>query len=107
MSSQSSDSVLRVILVVLAALVLLPFLMMAFAVPMMGGYYGMHDGGGWFAGLGLVWLVVLLGGGYVLYRALTGGESSDGALEELRHAYARGEMDHDEYEERKERLERD
>lgn len=49
-------------------------------------------------------LVVLAG---VVHAVRSEGESSDRALEELRIAYARGEVDEDEYERRKRRLEAD
>ena len=45
---------------------------------------------------------------HLVYRALEGDESeSDQALEELRLAYARGELTDEEYEPRLEALERD
>jgi putative membrane protein len=47
-------------------------------------------------------------GEYLLYRAVTGGESdSDQAMEELRLAYARGDLTDEEYEQPKTALERD
>ena len=53
-------------------------------------------------------LSALVGGAYLLYQAITGSESdSDQALEELRLAYARGELTDEEYEQRREALERD
>jgi len=42
-----------------------------------------------------------------LYRAIAGSDDSDRALEELRLAYARGEMSDEEYEQRRDALERD
>ena len=57
------------------------------------------------------WLVVLLiavGVVYVLYRGVTGaGSEEDAALEELRLAYARGDLSDEEFEERRQRLERE
>lgn len=53
----------------------------------------------------LVWLVGLLGIGYLLYRSLAGGmqtkSASDPALEELRLAYARGDLSEEEFEQRR------
>lgn len=108
---------LRVLLLIIAFLLLLPLLMMAFMMPMMG-MMGWGWGGGpgsgvvmsplWGIGMMLVLLLVLLGIGYTLYRAVTrtslGG--NDSALEELRLAYARGELSQEEFEQRREDLER-
>ncbi|MFB6267479.1 MAG: SHOCT domain-containing protein [Halodesulfurarchaeum sp.] len=78
---------------------------------MMGGYGGMGTGGylvGIVSQLGFI--VLLLGGAYLLYRTfVTGGdgglfEPDDTALEELRVAYARGELSDEEFERRKARL---
>ncbi|WP_323677378.1 SHOCT domain-containing protein [Halorubellus sp. PRR65] len=85
-------------------------------MPMDGQMWGgpMHDGTGtlpvWFALVGIasqLAFVALLGaGGYLLYRVVAGGRT-DPALAELRAAYARGDIDDDEYERRKDRLEDD
>ena len=110
----SNDSVIQVILIVIALILLLPVLMMAFAWPMMG----MWDGGhmwGWEGepvsiwGMMLMWLVplaVLLAVGYLLYRGIVRSEaqSGDSALEELRLAYARGDLTDEEFETRRTRL---
>ena len=121
-NGSSSDSLLKVALIVVAVVVLAPFLLMALFVPMMGlggggmmGGYGMggYGMGGYGGGLGivglvmpLVWLVVLIGGGYLLYRWLAGNGTlvTDSALEELRLAYARGEISDEEFEERRSKL---
>ncbi|MEF8851348.1 MAG: SHOCT domain-containing protein [Haloarculaceae archaeon] len=54
---------------------------------------------------------MVVGLGYLLYRAVagtrTGTPAADPAVEELRIAYARGEVDDEEYERRRERLQRD
>ena len=57
----------------------------------------------------LMWMIpllVLLVGGYFLYRVLTSSssEGSDPALEELRLAYARGDLTYEEFEERQDQL---
>ncbi|WP_248517818.1 SHOCT domain-containing protein [Salinarchaeum laminariae] len=115
----SDDVLLRTVVVVVTAVLLVPVLLMLVTVPMMGGMGGGHmmaDGGwqgsdaGW-AGLGM-WVVMLalVGGiGYVLFGAVrrTTTDASDPAIEELRVAYARGELSEGEFEERRERLETD
>lgn len=114
---RSGDSLVQVVLLVLGIIILLPLLMMVFVMPMMGmmgmGWWGMGQFGGgfspwWGVGMMLVWFVVLLGIGYLIYRAVTHGHitNRDGALEELRHTYARGELSDEEFERRRERLER-
>ena len=81
MSSQgTSDDTLRIVLIVLTVLFLAPVLMMTFAFPMMGmwggGMMGGFGGSGvsplWGVAMSLVWLVVLVGGGYLVYRWATG-----------------------------------
>ncbi|ELY35161.1 SHOCT domain-containing protein [Haloferax volcanii] len=50
----------------------------------------------------------LANGGVLLFRALRDGDDgSDGALDELRRAYARGDIDDEEFDRRRERLDRD
>ncbi len=115
---RSSDGLLRVVVIVLGLLVLFPLLMMVFAMPMMGmmgWWWGDGMAGGlsplWGLGMMLVWLVVLLGIGYLLYRGLVGGMQagaiSDPAVEELRLAYARGDLSDEEFEERRAKLKQD
>ncbi|TYL39601.1 hypothetical protein CV102_04735 [Natronococcus pandeyae] len=111
------DSLERTILLVAAALVvvavLVPLLVMVLAIPMIGiGHVGAWNGtmGATWPWL-LAWLVHLalfLGIGYVLYRALRGSTErrTDPALEELRTAYARGDLSGEEFETRRRRLER-
>lgn len=115
----SDDTLLQTLLIVIAVILLVPFLLMAITMPLMGmwGWGHMSNGGMW-SGTGaawmwlLMWLLVLAivaGIGYLLYRAInqpTGGDA-DTALEELRIAYARGELSDEEFEERRERLQRD
>jgi len=114
-----------VVLALVGALVTVPVLSMGSGMagtgpmgtgPMMGGAWdhGMWgaSGGpsGWLLAVGvgmqLLFLAVLVGVGYLGYRALTGRDAStDPALDELRAAYARGELSDEEYERRRERLE--
>lgn len=120
MAQNSADrNILVLVLVALGVLVLFPALFMGFGMMgfggMMGGTWGGHmwgDGGaaGWFPLLGvamqLLFLLALVAGGYFLYRALGGGDGDDPAIEELRSAYARGDLTEEEYENRRETLER-
>lgn len=112
----TADTITHTLLVIVAVIVLLPVLMMAVMMPMMGGLTdsGMWGGGGigrtwmWL----LMWLVVLLvigGIGYLLYTSVrqSGASASDPAIEELRVAYARGDLSEEEFERRHERLRRD
>lgn len=109
----------RVLLILVALVLLAPLLMMAFAWPMMGMWAGgpMWDGGmGDAPGATWMWIsmwlalsLLLLVVGYALYRTIgrQRGEETDPALEELRLAYARGDLSDEEFEERRERLERE
>ncbi|RQH01768.1 SHOCT domain-containing protein [Natrarchaeobius oligotrophus] len=115
----TDDSLVRTLLIVIVVLLLLPFLVMALAMPLMGMWGGGHmwnggtwdaAGGGWMWLLtGIVPLVVALAIGYLLYSALQQPDAgrTDPAIEELRTAYARGELSDEEFEKRRERLERD
>ncbi|GGL39483.1 hypothetical protein GCM10009037_24070 [Halarchaeum grantii] len=121
--TRPTDGTLRTLLLVLAAIVVAPLLVMAVAVPMMGLYGGMMDGSGgmmgayggmtggysplWGIGPLLVFLVVLAVLAYVAYRALAGRQATDPALAELRLAYARGDLSDEEYASRRETLRED
>ena len=115
----TTDSLIRTLLIVIAVIVLLPVLMMAVMMPMMGMWGGGHmwNGGMW-DGTGATWmwilmwvifLAIIVGVGYLLYRAVQSPASSgtDPAIEELRNAYARGEISDEEFEKRRERLQRE
>lgn len=110
----TDDSVTRTLLIVIAAVLLFPFLMMALAMPMMGlwGWGHMWNGTGtswmWIV-MSIVPLLVIIGVAYLVYSGLrqTGTEPSDAALEELRVAYARGDLSDEEFQKRRERLERE
>lgn len=112
----TDDSLIRTLLFVILAILLLPVLMMAFAMPLMGIWGGGHmwNGGAW-GGTGATWMwvlmaaipiLVVLGLGYLLYGAIrrSSGQRTDPALEELRAAYARGDLTDEEFERRRERL---
>ena len=113
--SETRSDLTTVLLVVLGILLLWPLLMMGFGGMGMMGYGGMmsgpySDGGYSVVGvvLQLAFLIVLLGGGYLLARRLIGHqESQDEALEELRVAYARGDLSDEEFENRRQTLKTD
>ena len=115
---RTSGTILRTVVVVLAIVLLFPLLMMVFAVPMMGmmdwwGGTGPSVGLSplWGIGMMVLFLIVLIGSGYFLYQSLTDGSLDANthrtapALEELRLAYARGELSDEEFEQRRETLE--
>jgi putative membrane protein len=109
-----------VVLALVGALIVLPAFAMGFGMmgmgPMMGGAW---DHGIWGAsagasdwvfvvglGMQLLFLALLVGAGYLGYRALTSSDgSTDSAKEELRSAYARGDLDGEEFERRRKQLE--
>jgi putative membrane protein len=113
MASSGDVDTTTVILLLVGVLVVLPF------VPMgMGGMMGYGHMTGW-SGTGTGWwplvgllgrllvVVVLLGGGYLIVRRATAtGAGRDPAMAELRQAYARGDLTDEEFEERRERLDR-
>jgi len=122
MPTKTDDTrLVTLLLVIIGAVVIFPLFFMGFGMmgfgPMMGGMWGggmWGDGtmSGWMFVVGIVmqllFLAALVGGGYLVYRAITRNESdSDQALEELRLAYARGELTDEEYEQRREALEQD
>ena len=110
-----------IVLIITGAFVIFPMFFMGFGMmgfgPMMGGMWGgamWSDGtiSGWMFIAGIVmqllFLAAIIGGGYLIYRSVAGSESdSDQALEELRLAYARGDLTDEEYEQRREALERE
>lgn len=110
----TNDQLTRIAVIAVALLLLLPVVMMLFAWPMMG-YGWMHGpvdgqvrpGVGatptWMVAFWLVGLLVFVGVGYLLYRGVSDSDH-DPALEELRRAYARGELSDEEFEERRQRL---
>ena len=115
MTMRSDNSLPRIIVIVVAVLLLVPLLMM-FSFPMMGmmGWWGSTGPSVglspfWGIGMMVVFLLVLVGIGYFLYKSVTGEvlNDKDSALEELRIAYARGDISQDEFQERRELLEED
>jgi putative membrane protein len=72
----------------------------------MHGYGGMGFGMGWGWIIGLIFLVILI---WIIIRITSRGQSSNqtinrSALDILNERYARGEMDKDEFEEKKRNL---
>jgi putative membrane protein len=120
-NNSDGTRLVTLVLIIVAAFVIFPMFFMGFGLmgfgPMMGGMWG---SGMWADGtmpdwmfitgivMQLLFLAAIVGGGYLIYRAVAGDDrDSDQALEELRLAYARGELTDDEYEQRREALERD
>lgn len=105
-NTSSSRTLVRGFLLVLAVLLLVPFLMMVLMMPMMGLMGGMWGTGTmmppvWGLGMMVVVVLVLLGVEYALYQAFTSTVvSRDPVLEELRLAYARGDLSQEEFEQR-------
>ena len=113
-----TNTLVRPLVLVLAAIVILPLLGMTMMLPMMGlwGWGHMAGGGAWgggggwwlWLGLWLVPLVLLAAVGYAVYGVLrrNAADAPDAALEELRTAYARGDLTDEEFDRRRERLRR-
>jgi len=111
---ESNDNLLRIVLIVLATILLIPFLMMLFMIPVMGfghmWYFNGTRGSLWPILLfGFVCLLIIFGIIYLLYRAIVGLQRgrSNAALQELRQAYARGDLTDEEFETRREQLRRE
>jgi putative membrane protein len=108
MSSSNQLDTTTIVLLILGAIIVLPVLTMGMGFGGMMGYGG--TGGWWpFAGMLVlpIFLLVLLGGGYLVFRrASETQESRNPAMEELRTAYARGDLSDEEFEARRDRLER-
>lgn len=116
MTTDANDTrLVTIVLVALGALVVLPVVFMGFGMmvsgPMMSGMWERGTAPAWMplaaVLMQLLFVAVIVGIGYLLYRAITGSDDSDRALEELRLAYARGELSDEEYEQRRDALERD
>lgn len=115
MSSSNQLDTTTIILLILGAIIVLPLLTMGMGFGGMMGYGGMMGGygttSGWWPLVGmlvqLVFLLFLLGGGYLVFRRVTESQSSrNPAMEELRMAYARGDLTEEEFETRRNKLER-
>jgi putative membrane protein len=115
MASTTQLDTTTIVLLILGAILVLPLLTMGLGVGGMMGYDGMMGGygatSGWWPLAGmlvqLVFLLVLLGGGYLVFRRVTDSNSAQNpAMEELRMAYARGDLTDEEFETRRKNLER-
>lgn len=113
MSSSNQLDTTTIVLLILGAIILLPLFTMGFGGMMgYGGMMGQYGGtGGWWPFVGmlvpLIFLLILLGGGYLVFRGMSETQTSrDPAMEELRTAYARGDLTDEEFEARRNRLER-
>jgi putative membrane protein len=115
MSSSNQLDTTTIVLLILGAIIVLPLLTMGLGVGGMMGYGGMMDGygttSGWWPLAGmlvqLVLLLALVGGGYLVFRRVTDSNSAQNpAMEELRMAYARGDLTDEEFETRRNTLER-
>lgn len=105
------SELVRLVIIGLVIVLLTPLLMMMFMMPMMPMMGGMVGDGTmtmspmWSLIMMLGGFIVLLVFGYVLYRAFRGSVSNtDPAIEELRMAYARGDITKEEFEQRKDDL---
>jgi putative membrane protein len=113
--SETRSDLTTLLLVVLGIFILWPLLMMMVGGMGLMGYGGMmsgpySDGGYSIVGVALqfAFVILFLGGGFLLARRLIGHrESRDEALEELRLAYARGDLSDEEFETRRQTLEAD
>lgn len=112
----ATDSLPWVVLILVLALLLVPALLVLLVMPVVGvGMMGWGMGGSVVSPVlavvsGLVPLVLLVAVGYLAYRAFAGRgrpAGRDPAIEELRMAFARGDLSHEEFEERRDLLERE
>lgn len=106
----SNRSLMRLVLIGVGAFVFVQILMMAIMMPTMG--WMMTDEAvsispTWGIVMGAVYFLILLGFGYIIYRAVTKSSQQDAALKELRRTYARGELTQEEFEQREEDLKRE
>jgi len=116
MASSNQLDTTTILLLILGAIILLPLLTMGMGFGGMMGYGGMVGYGGttsgWWPFVRMLFsrsssLLILLGGGYLVFRRMSETQTSqDPAMEELRTAYARGDLTDEEFEARRERLER-
>ncbi|MUV85277.1 SHOCT domain-containing protein [Natronomonas sp. CBA1123] len=114
MSSSNRLDTTTIVLLIIGAIIALPLLTMGMGFGGMMGYGGMMEyggTGGWWPFVGmlvpLIFLLILLGGGYLVFRRMSEAQASrDPAMEELRTAYARGNLTDEEFEARRDRLER-
>ena len=107
--TSNSDSLLRIVIIIAVILVVGPFVLMLLAAPFMGGMMmlGLPGAGGFaFFGVFLMLLfpLLLIAAGVILFRRWDGRDREDEAMRELRMTFARGDIDREEFEERREAL---
>ncbi|WP_253736409.1 SHOCT domain-containing protein [Halohasta salina] len=116
MTSKTTDrQLVWIVLAIVAALIIVPLFGMLWAGPMMGGMWGTGMWGtngmsGWMlivgVGMPLLLFAVIVGAVSLGYRAMRNRDGeADPAVQELRAAYARGDLSDEEYERRRDRLE--
>lgn len=105
---KDADRLIWVVLLLVVFILLAPMLLMFTVIPAMGPEWmnGGHGMTGWWFGSILILLFLLIAVGLIFYYILIGDETSsdDVAIEELKVAYARGDINDEEYEKRYERL---
>lgn len=103
-----SESLLKLVIVIAAVVILAPAILMLLMVPLAGGMMMSVPRTGGFAFVGLLMMLVvpllLIAAIVILYRQWRDRDREDEALRELRLAFARGEIDREEFEERREAL---
>lgn len=99
-----SDDALKLVLGTVAALLLVRLLFGLVAMTWFGGamHIGPAHGAAWLLPVGLVVAALLA----LVVVSVAKSVSDDDALEELRRAYARGDVDEEEFERRREKLQR-
>jgi putative membrane protein len=107
--TSNSDSLVRIVIIIAVLLVVGPFVLMLLAAPFMGGMMmlGLPGAGGFaFFGVFLMLLfpLLLLAAGVILFRRWDGRDREDEAMRELRMTFARGDIDREEFEERRDAL---
>ncbi|MFC7020275.1 MULTISPECIES: SHOCT domain-containing protein [Haloarcula] len=109
MSSSNQLDTTTIVLLIFGAIIVLPLLTMGMGFGGMMGYGGTNSGWWPFVGMlvQIIFFLILLGGGYLLFRRANEGQTSQNpAMEELRTAYARGDLTDEEFESRRDKLER-
>jgi len=106
--TSDSDSLVRIVIIIAAVVILGPAVLMLLMLPLAGGMMmGVPRAGG-FALVGLFMTLLLplllIVVGVILYRQWSGRDREDEAMQELRMAFARGDIDREEFEERREAL---
>ncbi|MFW6003756.1 MAG: SHOCT domain-containing protein [Halanaeroarchaeum sp.] len=116
MASANDLDATTIVLLILGVIILLPLLMMTIGFGGMMGYGGMTGQfgttTGWVPLAGflvmLLFFVLVIGGGVLLLQGTSGdARVHDTAIQELRKAYARGDLSEEEFDRRRQKLERE